>query len=234
MPRVRVVSRNFMEMVAALPAAKLDLLYDRHWTCQAVFRSLPPLAKQYVLRLLWVENAVPLKSWQEWARPEALSKHQIAIDRLEQLRVILPERKKEVCYRMNPKLQKQLRQALSTGGGPPRDVVSESVAARVPNSADLENYAMKQWESVLLQLVDCAADGPAGPKNPFIIKVFQRSGLLTPSSRPMNWLIHGSNRLNTALQRERVAFTHRPGLPIPADGHQFATVAACAGVCYVI
>lgn len=54
--------------------------------------SLPPLAKQYVLRLLWVENAVPLKSWQEWARPEALSKHQIAIDRLEQLRVILPER----------------------------------------------------------------------------------------------------------------------------------------------
>lgn len=61
--------------------------------------------------------------------------------------------------------------------------MSESVAARVPNSADLENYAMKQWESVLLQLVDCAADGPAGPKNPFIIKVFQRSGLLTPSSR---------------------------------------------------
>lgn len=41
MPRVRVVSRNFMEMVAALPAAKLDLLYDRHWTCQAVFRSVP-------------------------------------------------------------------------------------------------------------------------------------------------------------------------------------------------
>lgn len=38
MPRVRVVSRNFMEMVAALPAAKLDLLYDRHWTCQAVLR----------------------------------------------------------------------------------------------------------------------------------------------------------------------------------------------------
>ena len=40
MPRVRVVSRNFMEMVAALPAAKLDMLYERHWTCQAVLRSV--------------------------------------------------------------------------------------------------------------------------------------------------------------------------------------------------
>lgn len=179
MPRVRVVSRNFMEMVAALPAAKLDLLYERHWTCQAVLRSLPPLAKQYVMRLLYVENAVPVKSLQEWAQPDALSKHQVAIDRLEQLRVILAERKKEVNYRMNPKFQKQLRQALSTGGGPPRDVISGSIAARTPNLEDLDNFAMKQWESVLLQLVSSTSDGPTGPQNSFITKVFQRAGLLS-------------------------------------------------------
>jgi transcription initiation factor TFIIH subunit 4 len=59
--------------------------------CVAI-RSLPPLAKQYVMRLLYVENAVPVKSLQEWAQPDALSKHQVAIDRLEQLRVILAER----------------------------------------------------------------------------------------------------------------------------------------------
>lgn len=168
-----------MEMVAALPAAKLDLLYDRHWTCQAVLRSLPPLAKQYAMRLLYVEAAIPSKSLQDWSLPGSLTKHQVAIDRLEQLRVILAERKKDVCYRMNPKIQKQLRQALSTGGGPPRDIVAGNIAARVPNPVDLDNYAMKQWETVLLQLVSSAsADGPTGPQNPFIIRIFQRAGLL--------------------------------------------------------
>lgn len=57
-----------------------------------VVRSLPPLAKLYVMRLLYIEDAVSVKSLQEWAQPDALSKHQIAIDRLEQLRVILAER----------------------------------------------------------------------------------------------------------------------------------------------
>ena len=31
-------------------------------------------------------------------------------------------------------------------GGPPRDVISGSIAARTPNLEDLDNYAMKQWE----------------------------------------------------------------------------------------
>lgn len=44
------------------------------------------------MRLLYVEAAVPSKSLQDWALPNALTKHQVAIDRLEQLRVILAER----------------------------------------------------------------------------------------------------------------------------------------------
>lgn len=31
-------------------------------------------------------------------------------------------------------------------GGPPRDVISGSIAARTPNLEDLDNFAMKQWE----------------------------------------------------------------------------------------
>lgn len=60
--------------------------------CCVAIRSLPPLGKQYVMRLSYVENAVPVKSLQGWAQPDALSKHQVAIDRSEQLRVILAER----------------------------------------------------------------------------------------------------------------------------------------------
>lgn len=36
-----------------------DQLYESPWTCQAVFRSLPPLAKNYVLRLLLIDVPIP-------------------------------------------------------------------------------------------------------------------------------------------------------------------------------
>lgn len=39
MPQVMVVARNFMDMVAALPAGKLDMLYDSAFICEAVLRS---------------------------------------------------------------------------------------------------------------------------------------------------------------------------------------------------
>ena len=45
---------NFLE---SLPPVKLVRLYDHQWTVQAVFRSLPPIAKQWALRLLFVDTA---------------------------------------------------------------------------------------------------------------------------------------------------------------------------------
>lgn len=173
-----------MDMVANLPAAKLDSLYSSHWTCQAVFRSLPSLAKMYVLRLLYLEAAVGSKLMEEWILPEYQSKHKLAMDRLEQLRVVLlaPERNRDSGYKLNPSFQKQLCQALTSGGGPPREPLSSSIAVRVPSPADLDSYAMKQWEGVLLQLVSSAfADGSHEPQNPFVIQTFQRAGLLVRS-----------------------------------------------------
>lgn len=54
MPQVMVVARNFMDMVAALPAAKIDMLYDSTFICEAVLRSFPALAKKNALQMLYV------------------------------------------------------------------------------------------------------------------------------------------------------------------------------------
>ena len=43
-----------------LPKDELNLLYDHMWTCKAVFRFLPDIAKQYVMRILFCDG-VPLK-----------------------------------------------------------------------------------------------------------------------------------------------------------------------------
>lgn len=53
-----------------------------------MFRSLPPLAKKYVLQLLYIDAAVSDKLLEEWVLADGVSKHIVAIDRLIQLRVL--------------------------------------------------------------------------------------------------------------------------------------------------
>lgn len=50
---------SFLEYLTQQPPARLDALYESQWTCMATFRALPPLAKHYVMRLLFVDS-VPL------------------------------------------------------------------------------------------------------------------------------------------------------------------------------
>lgn len=52
-------------------------------------RSLPPLAKKYVLQLLHIDGLVSAKLLEEWVLPDGFSKHRVAIDRLVQLRVFI-------------------------------------------------------------------------------------------------------------------------------------------------
>lgn len=49
---------NLFTYLESLPASRLAQLYESSWTCQAVLRSLPPIAKAYVMRLLLVDQAV--------------------------------------------------------------------------------------------------------------------------------------------------------------------------------
>lgn len=51
-------------------------------------RSLPPLAKKYVLQMLYIDIPITAKSMEEWVLPDGFSKHKVAIDRLIQLRVM--------------------------------------------------------------------------------------------------------------------------------------------------
>jgi transcription initiation factor TFIIH subunit 4 len=54
-----------------------------------LYRSLPPVAKQYVLRLLFIEQPVSGETMRGWAKPDAVGKHKAAMERLDQLRVLL-------------------------------------------------------------------------------------------------------------------------------------------------
>lgn len=51
-------------------------------------RSLPPLAKKYVLQLLYIDSPIAAKSIEEWVLADGSTKHKVAIDRLIQLRLL--------------------------------------------------------------------------------------------------------------------------------------------------
>ena len=67
-------------------------------------RSLPPLAKKYVLQLLYIDVPVTASSLQEWVLAEGASKHRVAVDRLIQLRVFTETVDRYICLLIFPSI----------------------------------------------------------------------------------------------------------------------------------
>ncbi|KAL0688825.1 hypothetical protein Bca4012_088502 [Brassica carinata] len=150
MPQVKIIAKNFMDMVASLTAIKLDKLYNNVFICEAILRfsfvahqfvksfvrchllgcgrirSLPPLAKKYVLQLLFIDDPVPCTRIEEWVLPDGLSKHRVAIDRLIQLRIFT--------------------ETVVDSGVLPREPMNSNNGIKLPSLQELETYALLQWE----------------------------------------------------------------------------------------
>jgi hypothetical protein len=117
----------------SLSKEKLNQLYQDVFACLAVFRLLPSLAKQYILRLLLIEEAVPRSLLDSWIQSQAQQLHQQALDKLFELHIfeVKTDGKEAdlaseiqralddsqapapVHIQMNTSFQKSLRRALS-------------------------------------------------------------------------------------------------------------------------
>ncbi|CAN1810709.1 General transcription and DNA repair factor IIH subunit TFB2 [Linum perenne] len=179
MPQVKIIAKNFMDMVAALPAMKLDVLYENSFICEAILRSLPPLAKKYAIQMLYIQGSVTAKLLNEWALADGLTKHRVSIDRLVQLRIFIEtvERKKEKSYRINPTFQDNLQKHIMTGGVLPREPMPPGVS-KLPSLSELETYALDQWECFLLHLINSGQSDKVTSFSSSMMRVFQR-GLLS-------------------------------------------------------
>lgn len=147
MPQVRIIAKNFMDMVASLPSMKLDKLYHNAFICEAILRSLPPLAKKYVLQMLYIDGPVTGKSMEDWVLADGFSKHRMAIDRLIQLRIFTEtvERKRETTYQLNPTFQSNLRKHIVYGV-----VIIYDSFVMFDLNIIVERYQENQWPRTLL------------------------------------------------------------------------------------
>lgn len=95
--------KNLHDYLKTLPSEVLDQLYNHPATCLAVFRSLtnflfsdlyfylfrelPGLAKQFIMRLLHVQQAVPQAVVSSWVTHQAAQESQVSKEKLTSLRV---------------------------------------------------------------------------------------------------------------------------------------------------
>lgn len=179
---MKIIAKNFMDMVGSLPALKLDKLYYNSFICEAILRSLPPLAKKYVLQMLYIDVPVSSKLMEEWLLADGLTKHKVSIDRLIQLRIMTEstDRKRETTYKLNPAFQINLQKHIMHGGVLPREPMASNITVRLPSLAELEAYAAQQWECFLLHLISSSQAERTTSFSSSMMKIFQR-GLMSQS-----------------------------------------------------
>lgn len=64
-------AQNLFEHLKSQSPSVLEQLYGHPATCLAIFRDLPELAKHYIMRLLFVESAVPQAVVASWVNKQS-------------------------------------------------------------------------------------------------------------------------------------------------------------------
>ncbi|CAL8465169.1 g4704 [Coccomyxa elongata] len=158
---------DFISWLETLPADTVGKLYTSHWACQAVLRGLTSLAKQYVIRILFLDVPVATSVVDSWTLQSSKSKHTTAVNRLKGLQLLLPSTVpskdgKAQAYILHPVFREQLRWAVSKGRNVGTDEVPSTVFDRAPSRDQLTQYAQQQWETLMLYLVG-SVDRPPSP-----------------------------------------------------------------------
>lgn len=169
---------TLISYLKTLDGETLTELYDHPATCLAVFRELPGLAKQYVMRLLYVEQPVPkavVTSWVNMANYK--NRAQEANDGLNELGIWkeasmpggLPAWILDNTFRTNLKI-------VLVGGGEPWTM--SALLDQDPNKRDvvyLDQYAQERWDTVLHYMVGSSQQSGVSVD---AVKILLHSGLM--------------------------------------------------------
>jgi transcription initiation factor TFIIH subunit 4 len=109
------------ETLQALLATQPPVVYDKLYggspfVCKAMLQSLRPLARNYVMRLLFVASSVPLSELSDWNKASASEEHKQAIEELLKVHVLKRELGGgggEEGVGLNPFFREGLKSALS-------------------------------------------------------------------------------------------------------------------------
>ncbi|XP_031727123.1 general transcription factor IIH subunit 4 [Anarrhichthys ocellatus] len=160
--RVQLQCKNLHEYLRELSPDILDRLYNHPATCLAVYRELPSLAKNYVMRMLFLDQPLPQAALALWVKVDSQKDHDECVSVLAGLRLWHSQQLQGGLqgYILNPVFKDNLRIALLGGGKAWADEGSSLGPDRHARDIEsLDRYAMERWEVILQFMVGspCAA-----------------------------------------------------------------------------
>uniref|UniRef100_A0A1A8JPX5 General transcription factor IIH subunit 4 n=2 Tax=Nothobranchius TaxID=28779 RepID=A0A1A8JPX5_NOTKU len=154
--RVQLQCKNLHEYMKELSPDVLDRLFNHPATCLAVYRELPKLAQNYVIRMLFLDQPLPQAAVALWMKKEGQRDHDECVSVLTGLRLWHSQQLQGGLqgYTLNPVFKDNLRTALLGGG----TAWAEEQSALGPDRhardiESLDRYAMERWEVILQFMV---------------------------------------------------------------------------------
>lgn len=147
--------KNLEEYLKSRPPDALEKLYNYPAICLAVYRELPEIARQFVIRILFVEQAIPQAVVSSWGS-QVYAKENVLVSRvLTELGVWRTAgltgglEAWELC----PTFKKNLKIALLGGGRPWSMSNALDPDQKSRDIEFLDAYAMSRWRCVLHYMV---------------------------------------------------------------------------------
>lgn len=146
---------TFQDYLKSKPTAIVEGLYNHPSICLAIYRELPELARQFIIRILFVEQPVPQAVISSWVSQLHSKEHTMSVRTLSDLAIWrsivisggLP------AWELMPTFKKNLKVALLGGGRPWSMSNTLDTDSKARDISFLDTYAMSRWRSVLHYMV---------------------------------------------------------------------------------
>jgi transcription initiation factor TFIIH subunit 4 len=179
MSRTTNILEYLISLVGVDNNGVLDRLYADAFTTMTVFRSLPPVAKQIIMRLLISEGQIKCSVLDTWLCNDSVSKQvfRVALNRLEGLHIF---QKQKDIWIVNDKFLASLRKSVNN------EVKVDATSFNqdeneVPIATDvLDQHAHNAWERMLHFMVNCS--DPQHPPAPSVKAFLVESKLMSYDS----------------------------------------------------
>ncbi|KAL1500582.1 hypothetical protein AB1Y20_013237 [Prymnesium parvum] len=144
------MAASLLEYLRGLSPIALSRLYSDPHTCQAVLRALPPLSRQYLLRLVGAHGRLAAEIVGAWPLPTAAAalEHKAALEQLVALRLVeLDPVGRE--YALHAGLCEQIGSSICLARGAQAAEARLAADEARPSVVQLERHAQRTWEDVL-------------------------------------------------------------------------------------
>lgn len=78
---------DLLRYLKSKPSAVIETLYNHPSICLAVYRELPEIGRQFVIRILFVEQPVPQAVIASWTSQQYSKEHSLATSTLNELMI---------------------------------------------------------------------------------------------------------------------------------------------------